>query len=59
MPKSVLDGYLTEACAKCDFWGDGYKEPLGCCAPFPIMDCRAFEKMYNEEEAKARKENEK
>ena len=58
MPTPVLEGYLTEARAKCYFLGDVHKD-LGCCAPFPIMDCHAFEKMYNEEEAKARKENEK
>ena len=56
MPKSCYDGYLTEECEKCEFWGDGRNAVVGCGAPFPIMHCKAFEKMYNEEERKAKDE---
>ena len=56
MPKSCLDGYLTEACKTCDYWRNGENGSLGCGVPFPIMLCKAFEKMYNEEERKAKDE---
>ena len=49
MPKSCLDGYLTEECATCNYW----RNELSCCgcgAPFPIMHCDAFAKMYEAEE---------
>lgn len=53
MPKNCLEEYLTTACAKCTFWSDGTKEScIGCCAPFPIMECKSFANMYNEEEQK-------
>ena len=46
--KSCLDGYLTEACKTCEFWKNNNEE-IGCSAPYPIMDCDAFGKMYNKE----------
>lgn len=56
--KSCFDGYLTDACAKCGYWKDG-SDPnggVGCCCPFPIMDCKAFAEMFNEQERIAEKE---
>ena len=49
MSKSCFDGYLTGECASCSWWRD---EPdcCGCAAPFPIMHCDSFAKMYNEQE---------
>ena len=50
MAKSCLDGYLTNECALCDYWKNDF-DGCGCAAPFPIMNCNAFAKMYNEEES--------
>lgn len=52
MPKSCLDGYLTEGCETCEYWEDGSNldKGLGCNCNFPIMWCAHFEKMYNENE---------
>ena len=50
MPKSCLDGYLTDKCAGCPFWSDGSDDrSIGCNIPAPIMRCPAFAKMYDEE----------
>lgn len=52
MPKSCLDGYLTEGCASCPDWADGSDDRgIGCAAHFPIMECPFFKKMVEEEEA--------
>jgi len=52
MPKSCLDGYLTEGCKICPYWFDGSNPEagIGCGTPFPIMHCPFFAKMYSEEE---------
>lgn len=55
MPKSVLtEGTnFTEGCSTCPFWEDGTEgRGYGCGIPAPIMECRYFRKMYEEEEAK-------
>lgn len=49
MGKSCLDGYLTEECKKCPDWTNN-KDSIGCACCFPIMECKAFAKMYNERE---------
>ena len=47
MPKSVLNGYLTDKCEKCPFWADGTDERgLGCAIPFPIIECPFFRKIF-------------
>lgn len=53
MPRSILDGYLTDGCATCPDWADGTDDRgYGCACHFPIMYCEHFAKMYSEEEAK-------
>lgn len=49
--KSCFDGYLTEACRTCELWKNSSEE-TGCAAPFPIMNCEDFAKIYREEETK-------
>lgn len=49
---SCLDGYLTKACARCEYWEDG-SDPngsIGCGCPFPIMQCGAFAEMSEAKE---------
>ena len=41
--RSCLDGVLTHDCAKCQYWCLG-GDDVGCCCPFPIMECVAFAK---------------
>lgn len=53
MSKNCFVEYLTEACGTCICWSNGTADScIGCCAPFPIMECEAFAKIYNEEEQK-------
>lgn len=53
MPKSCLDGYLTEGCATCSDWADGTDgRGIGCACHFPIGDCPHFAKMMKEERKK-------
>ncbi len=54
--RNCFDGYLTDRCKACVFWGDGvHTKDLGCCAPFPIMKCPEFAKVYKEEQREERK----
>lgn len=57
MGKNCLEEYLTESCRNCEFWRND-ETACGCYCPFPIMNCKAFEKMYNEAEKDMRKEDE-
>ena len=55
--KNCLEGYLTNACASCEFWRDGSPDEngdtaIGCCCPFPIDHCTAFHQMCEEEARK-------
>lgn len=52
MPKSCLDGYLTDECASCPDWKDGTKEGewIGCGTHMPIMMCPYFAQMVEKEE---------
>ena len=54
MPKSCFDGYLTDECAKCEYWNKWANgEPCcGCGCPFPISECEAFSRMEAEENRK-------
>ena len=49
MPKSCFDGYLTEACKTCPYWQND-KNGIGCNVPYPIMECKDFKKMYEEDQ---------
>ena len=49
MGKNCLEEYLTESCQNCEFWRND-ETACGCNCPFPIMQCEAFAKMYNEAE---------
>lgn len=67
MPKSCFDGPLTEECKDCMYWSNGDKEwknhtiitvpmgegYIGCGANFPIDECEAFHKMWEEEQKEA------
>lgn len=48
--KNCFEGYLTPDCANCPYWADGTGNSIGCAAPFPIMHCSSFERMYNAEQ---------
>ncbi len=51
MPKSCLDGYLTDGCKTCPDWADGTGERgIGCATHLPIMLCPHFKAMYEQEE---------
>ena len=51
MPKSCLDGYLTEGCSTCPDWADGTDDRgIGCACHFPIDQCPHFAKMMKEDE---------
>lgn len=57
--RSVFDGYLTDECAKCEFWSDRAVGPdwmLGCNYIGPIMNCDAFRKMFEEDARREREE---
>ena len=56
MPKSCLNGYLTEGCRQCSDWNHN---GIGCGANIPIDWCPHFKKMYEEEEAKIQSKNSK
>lgn len=51
MGKSCLDGYLTDGCKTCPDWNDGSDRTkgIGCCSHFPIMWCKHFSKMVEEQ----------
>ena len=53
---SFLDGYLTDECAKCEYWMDGRSgNGFGCGAWFPIFECEAFNRLdeaYRERDRK-------
>lgn len=50
--KNCFEGYLTPDCANCPYWADGTGNSIGCAAPFSIMHCSSFERMYNAEQNK-------
>lgn len=48
--KNCFEGYLTPECEKCPYWADGSdNKGIGCATPYPIMWCKAFAKMCEEE----------
>lgn len=51
MSKSCLDGYLTLACATCNYWADGSNPVLGfgCACPYPIMYCSHYAESIKKE----------
>lgn len=50
MMLNCFEGYLTDACKKCDFWKDGSDGSLGCACPGPIDHCEAFVEAYKKAE---------
>lgn len=42
---SILDGFLTDECAKCKYWMDGTSGGFGCGCTFPIFECEAFSRL--------------
>lgn len=60
MPRSCLDGYLTDGCRTCPDWADGTdNRGIGCACHFPIMHCPHFAAMYEQEEREEREEQER
>ena len=65
MSKNCLKEYLTEECQTCPDWHDnkvtetstGKTISIGCGAHFPIMECKAFRKMWEERERDIEKES--
>ena len=52
--KNCFEEYLTDYCAECQDWHDGRDGTIGCGINGPIMWCKHFAKMYEENEAKRR-----
>lgn len=51
--RSILDGYLTDACKTCPCWQDGTNGyGYGCGSQVPIHLCPDFAKVMEEEERK-------
>lgn len=49
MGKNCFEEYLTDKCSTCKHWRND-ENSVGCCCPFPIMECDAFAKMTEKEE---------
>lgn len=44
--KNCFEGYLSPGCAFCEYWKNGNGE-IGCSCPFPISDCKYFDKEFD------------
>lgn len=49
--RNCFEGYLTPECKNCPDWADGTDERgVGCATHYPIMWCKAFVKMFEEDQ---------